>query len=184
MNRPKLTREELLEKLSKFDTSFEDYPLLIVGIRGYYLNSLGEKGKNDRGIYDDAIFILSRNIFSAFNGNTDPSIFRDNIAVLRPGFYPVYKFDFHRGKKTYPAICQRLGNVIVDRDGGRQNHSGSFGINIHNGGWGTTGSLGCQTLHPSQWEEFYNTAEAEAIRLWGNRWNEEKVAYILIENKL
>lgn len=177
--KPKLSREQLLERIKEYDIS--EYPLVIVGIRGYYLNSMGAPGKNDRGIYDDALFILTDQHFSAWNGNTDPSKFRDGIAVLAPGFWPCYRFDNHRGKTSYPAICQRVANVVVNRDNGKKNHSGMFGINIHNGGWGTTGSLGCQTTPPDQWDDFYLSAKSEAVRIWGDRWDKETVLYILIE---
>jgi hypothetical protein len=184
MTRPKLTRAELEALLRELPNYKEgEYPLIIVGIRGYYKNSMGKPGVNDRNIYDDALFILSPDTFKSFNANTDPSLYREGIAVLQAGIWPVYRFDFHRGKKTYPAICQRLGPVTVDRDNGKKNHSGWFGMNIHNGGWGSTGSLGCQTTPPDQWLDFYDTAESCAIRLWGDRWNKEPVCYILLNQK-
>lgn len=161
----------------------DKWPIIIVGIRGYYKRTMGNPEANDRNIYDDALFILTPDTFKSFNGNTDPSLYRDGIAVLQAGIWPVYKLDYHRGKKTYPAICQRLGPVTVDRDNGKKNHSGNFGINIHNGAWGSTGSLGCQTTHPSQWDEFYDTVEAAAIRQWGSRWNQETICYILLNQK-
>lgn len=131
----------------------------VVAIRGYFRDSVGQIGKNDRGVYDDALFVVdyrrSRLIPKvwAFNGNTDPSVFRRGIASLDPGSYW-----FSPGKHKiasplgYPAFRQ-LSAVRVSRDGGKT-ESGHFGINIHSGGWNATYSEGCQTLPPSQWEEF------------------------------
>ena len=45
--------------------------VVLVGVRGYRLNSMGRVGKNDRGIYDDAFFIKSPHCFKSFAGNTD-----------------------------------------------------------------------------------------------------------------
>ncbi|MBI5726772.1 MAG: hypothetical protein HY965_02895, partial [Ignavibacteriales bacterium] len=104
--RPKLTKPELLELLSPYKIDREKYPLVVVGIRGYYKKTMGDTPENDRGIYDDAIFIDTPNVFKAFNGNTDPSIFRKGtgtgtgkgIANLIPGLYYAHRLDMHNGK--------------------------------------------------------------------------------------
>ena len=103
--RPKLSKEDLLAHIQLAHPDFKMPDLFIAGIRGYYEDSMGDKDKNDRGIYDDALFIVGKDVFVPFNGNTDPSAFKKEIASLAPGIWPVYKFDLHRGQ--YLALCQR-----------------------------------------------------------------------------
>jgi hypothetical protein len=186
--KPRLSSTELRNKITPFNINRNVYPVLVIGIRGYYLNTMGAPGINDRGIYDDAIFIETPSVTAAYNGNTDPSIFRNGfgkgatkgIAVLKPGIWYVHKFDLHNGK--YLALCQRLGEVVVTRDGNPPyDDKGMFGINIHRGGYNTTSSLGCQTIHPLQWDSFINLAVDQAKRYFGNKWNKFVIPYILFD---
>jgi len=190
--RPKLTVDELTEKLKSHADRLADHPLRIVGLRGYFPKSLGSTPGNDRAVYDDALFVWvpSKGIFAAFNGNTDPSKIRKGhgtadgtkgMAVLATGVWPVYRFADHHGTAgSYPAICQRAGVVTVMRDGDPPYpDTGHFGINIHRGGYTTTSSEGCQTVPPDQWNEFYGTARKAAEDLWGSAWTERVVAYVL-----
>ncbi len=140
--------------------------VVLLGVRGYYLNSLGDKGRNDRGVYDDALFVCAPHSFSAFNANTDPSSTRKGtgtgagkgMAVLNTGQWQ-YKPGLHRGK--YQAFRQ-AAEVTVTRDGDPPyEDTGWFGINIHKGGWQTTSSAGCQTLPPEQWDHFRATLNNE-----------------------
>jgi len=180
-SKPRLSSQELHEKLKAFNIDRKKYPVIVVGIRGYYMDSMGEKGKNDRGIYDDAIFVDTPNLTVSYNANCDPSVFRERIASLVPGVYYAHTFGQHRGK--YFALVQRNGEVTVKRDGVDKPESGFFGINIHKGGYKGTFSEGCQTLHPDQWAGFINNVQSEAKRLLGGKWETATIPYVLIEEK-
>lgn len=188
---PRLSARELLKKLATHKIDFDKHKLIIVGIRGYYKNTLGEVGKNDRGIYDDAIFVYSPVGMVAYNGNTDPTGFRKGdgagstkgMAVLKTGAYYAHKLGLHKGK--YLALVQRLGKVTVIRDGinGDYEDTGEgFGINIHKGEMDSTSSEGCQTIPPTQWNGFINLVKELAKRYYGNKWEDTVIPYILLEN--
>lgn len=189
--KPRLSQDELSVQMRKnglhLDDLLQSYPLLVVGLRGYY-REMGAKGRNDRMLYDDAICIVTTNVYATFNGNTDPNGYKlgkgtgpsKGMAVLDAGFWPVYRFDLHRG--AYLALCQRAGDVTVTRDGSPPyKDTGEFGINIHRGGTNGTSSLGCQTIPPSQWDAFIALATSEAKRLWGDWWKKRTVGYALME---
>ncbi len=180
--KPQISREEVLELLKNAHPDFTIPNLLFIGIRGYYQDSMGKPGKNDRNIYDDAIIIMGKDEFLTFNGNTDPSAFKKAIASLKPGIWPVYKFDLHKGQ--YLALCQRGGAVTVIRDETGAD-TGNFGINIHRGGnWGT-GSLGCQTIprEDNQFDDFINTAVDLAKKYFGKDYRKLNYTYVLLENQ-
>jgi lysozyme len=158
-------------------------------MRGYYRDTMGTVGRNDRGIYDDAIFLVSPAFFGSYNGNTDPSRIRKGrgtgaekgMASLQTGLWRVHRFDKHNGR--YLALCQRAGKVKVIRDGSSEDYEdfGTFGINIHNGGWKTTSSLGCQTIHPTQWQSFITSAVDQAKRYFGSKWDKTTIPYALLD---
>lgn len=86
MNRPQLFRADAL-KIAGVAELVSAGPL-ILGIRGYF-KDMGKPGVNDRGIYDDAAFIIGPgdDEFRSFNWNTDPSKQSPGMAVLQPGEY-------------------------------------------------------------------------------------------------
>ena len=139
----------------------------VVAIRGYYRDSMGVPGVNDRGIYDDAFIVVSPSVHATFNGNCDPSVYRPGIATLKPGVWR-YKPGIHGlsrpASQRYPAFVQAAPvTKIMDPAGAAHGHpdeqpteeTGYFGMNIHPGGIQTTSSLGCLTIVPRQWEAFH-----------------------------
>jgi len=160
----------------------------VVGIRSYYLDSARPSGVDDRGIYTDALFVDTPDAFAAFNGNTDPSRpgnartrgGRGGIAVLNPGMWYAHRLD--RCKGGYLALCQRLGQVSVNRPGTLHSaETRMFGIDIYKGGYNSTTSAGSQTVHPDQWTAFIELAVDRAKRWHGERWNQVVIPYALLE---
>lgn len=147
-----------------------NFPLtFLFGVRGYYFRTMGKSDRNDRNIYDDAIFLVSPNVFAAFNANTDPSPFRSGVATLLPGWH-LYRKGRHgisRGP-GYPALRPATAGerLPVKRDGEKAIPSARPGvaINIHRGGYSTTSSLGCQTIYPTQYDAFINLVYLEMDR--------------------
>jgi hypothetical protein len=182
--RPKKTWQQLRDVLDKYAVRL-DHPV-VFGWRGYFLDSMGLKGKNDRAVYDDACFLWSPNEGQSvgYNFNTDPSRFRKGygtaestkgMALLTTGVW-CYKLGLHKGE--YKALVQADPvTVIRDGDPSYQDH-GWFGINIHRGGQWTTSSLGCQTVPPSQWADFIMTVE-QYMKEAGKK----RINYVLIERQ-
>ena len=165
--------------------------VVVVGVRGYYLDSMGETGKNDRGIYDDAFFIISPDHFESFNGNTDPSRIRQGMAMLEAPQVIIYQPGFHGyGKKSGHQAFRQSSDVVVIRDGGtgngkslgnnrfRDSSSARFWTNMHRGGNSGTSSEGCQTIPVTQWADFQKTLMSQL-----EKYNQESFKYYLINHK-
>jgi hypothetical protein len=188
-SKPRMSYAEVAQKVDLLGLDRARHPFFVVGMRGYYRDTLGVPGKNDRGIYDDALFLVSPLGFASFNANTDPSRVRKGagrgagkgMAVLQPGLWFAHRFGPHRGK--YLALVQTGGPVTVMRDGNPPYpDTGLFGINIHRGGYNTTSSLGCQTVYPTQWEAFIAMAKNLAMRHHSIAWRSTTIPYALIDN--
>lgn len=195
-NRPKIDRETVVRHLvAQPGYSEAKFPIAVVGFRAYYKRTMGDPTKNDRGIYDDAICIVTPSKFAAFNGNTDPSAREGAVtgrASLVAGFWPMWRLDLHRGQ--YRAFCQRAAECVVTRDNtmefeagyrhakwglclGNGRWRGWFGINGHRGGR----SEGCQTIPEPQWTEAIDLATSAARELWTTQWTRRTIPYLLIE---
>lgn len=178
---PQMKQDAVRTILARKGIDRKKYPVCVLAVRGYYLDTMGEKGKNDRGIYDDACFIDSPTIFVSVNWNTDPSSYRKGtgtgsnkgMASLKPGVWE-YKIGPHKGKS--PA-CRQAANVTVIRDGknGDYEDTGDFAINHHWGSLFGTSSAGCQTAPPKQWPSYINPLVAEL-----KRYDQKTFKYVLI----
>ena len=176
-SRPQQAKSKTQALLTKARVADE---VALVGIRGYYRDTMGEVGQNDRGIYDDAIFLISPNAYATFNANTDPSVKRQGIAVLKPGVhrYRKGKHGLSKPGGGYPALrpANPAEKLPVTRDG--QGDSMGVAINIHRGGYNSTSSLGCQTVHPSQWTAFVSLVYSEMDRV-----GQKTIPYLLVEEE-
>lgn len=188
MNRPQWTKEKVQQILSQeFQKQGRVQPqVVLIGVRGFFQDSMGVVDQNDRGIYDDAVFLVSPTYFTSFNFNADPSRSGKNpdtgkgYAVLTPGIWN-YKVGIHGLSKPkeqqYTALTQ-AAEVVIHRDGATGNEKGFFGINIHRGGNTGTSSLGCQTVLPVQWNEFISAVKSEL-----KKYNQSTIPYVLIESQ-
>ena len=113
-------------------------------------------------------------------------------AILKEGQYKsVYKVDKHNSK--YDALCQRLGDVTVYRDGDRDREydlikgtemTGKFGINLHRAHPDyeletiNKYSAGCQVIQDPDEFDVHMEVVKKAAEVWGN-----KFTYTLINEK-
>jgi len=177
MTRPRITPEGVADFLHGYNIPEK---VVLVGIRGYYKDTMGKPGVNDIGIYDDAIVLIGPNYFQTFNANTDPSKHRPGIATLIPGLH-YFKRGNHGISKPgggYPAFRPDTPDesLMVTRDG-QVGLSKGIAINIHKGGFNGTSSEGCQTIYPDQWMEF----QVKAYELMTNE-GQRRIPYVLIES--
>jgi lysozyme len=130
----------------------------VVAIRGYYLDSMGDVGKNDRKLWDDAMFIVTPSDILRFQANTDPNGYRKGqgtgagkgMAMLKTGIH-LYGTGKHKGRLAFRQ-CEPF---TVIRDGNPPyEDTGMHAINLHDGGYNSTSSLGCQTIPKGEWEGF------------------------------
>jgi lysozyme len=174
-SRPQQAKEKTLMMVIK--SGIVDRVVLI-GIRGYYSETFQPSG-NQRGIYDDAIILLSPSVHATFNANTDPTVYKKGIAVLKTGVHRYRKGNHGISKPGggYPALrpANPKEEMPVTRDG--EGDSMGIAINIHKGGYNATSSLGCQTIYPPQWDGFINLVYSEM-----SRYNQKTIPYLLVEN--
>jgi len=174
--KPQASRKEVIQALidSGLWSNDKVTRMSVIGIRGYYQDTMGKIGVNDRGIYDDAVFVLSPTCFKSFNFNTDPSAYRRGRASLDSPQVVKYVAGYHGyGRSSGHNAFRQASDVVVHRDSkvgngkplgnGRFKDSSSkrFWINLHRGGRSTTSSAGCQTVPVKQWDHFYSLVLSE-----------------------
>ena len=170
--RPKATADEILAIVRDHGLDADAEKVLMVGIRGYYKNTLGKPFENDRNLYDDAMFVIARGGIVSFNCNVDPSKYRKGIASLATGIYKATKWR-HKGK--YPAL--QIVRDRVNRDDQTGTDEGRHGINFHYGGDADTWSEGCQTFPRAQYWQFQGL-----IYELMDTYKLKEVTYLLTEN--
>jgi lysozyme len=178
MNKPNLTLAEAKAIIIKSGFTITE-SVMVLAIRGYYKDTMGKPGENDRGIYDDAMFLIGPNYFGAFNANTDPSKFKPGIAKLIPGlhFFKKGKHGISHPGGGYPAFRPDTTDesLPVTRDG-QTGVSKGIAINLHSGGDVYTNSEGCQTVYKPQWGDF----QTKAYQLMSME-GQIRLPYLLIE---
>ena len=191
MRTPALSEAKVREILTanKVDQS----NVCVVAIRGYYLDSMGKKGANDRRIYDDAMFIVSPRGIMSYQANTDPNGYRKGagtgrgkgMAMLKPGIH-LFGTGRHKRRLAFRQ-CERF-TVIRDGDPPYED-LGWHAINLHSGGYNSTSSLGCQTVPAGTWDEFrrllYGLLDEFKNPKQKNDWGESvrSFPYVLIEEE-
>lgn len=186
-NRPKqsdaVTRATYTKFIDLIPQDRRKDAVALVAVRGYYLQTMGNESTNDRGIYDDAIFVIEPQNVHNFNGNTDPGKFSRGIARLKsrqavryvPGLH-----GFSSKNGPYPAFRQDSNVTVIRDETGDDTDSEAkrFWINLHRGGNTTTSSLGCQTVPPHQWNEFKNLVDG-LLKKYG----QDTFYYLLVERE-
>lgn len=186
-------------------------PVILFASRGYYRNTMGRRGVNDFGVYDDACWIVTPSGgVHAYNWNCDPSKVGWNAGVdkyyaqLAPGVWP-FRQGPHRGRPGHFRQFtdeeadladlglmfrdeRRYGEFLVRRVHKDETFAEEWGyqaINIHPGSNGGTGSWGCSTCPPSQWPAFQSRLYA-AMDASGQNWALDKgvLLYVLSEESL
>jgi hypothetical protein len=195
------TREQIERAVkSKGYTWFKDdnnktYDVNIVGVR----NNNPSVAKKVTNVFDDCITISYKDEtgnwqFYCWNATSDPGKKgvqqfhnKKGVARLVPDQYRgVWKIDKHQGK--YDALCQRLGEVTVWRDGNKDlifeekvTDTGIFGINIHKAGqdsqWVENWSEGCQVFKRVKDFDVFMSICKKASKIHGN-----KFSYTLLES--
>ena len=146
-NRPKITQEETARIVEKHFGAVPP-PLLLIAIRGYFLNSVGKRGENDYNVWDDAVLVTENGqLQRAFNANTDPSKIKSGLAMLNEGLYYFYK-GMHKNRiRAFRAFPEGVKLPCKRQDAlGNWHSSVCSAINIHDGGERDTWSAGCQTV--------------------------------------
>ena len=160
----------------------KDRPALVF-VRGHFLDSMGQRGKDDRNIYDDACFLYTPELFESYNANTNPSFAVRNgkaYAELITGHYKFYR-GLHRGKYKALRTFPEGATLQCTRDG---KPSTCSHINIHKGSTNPRASdvvwsEGCLTIPDIQYSDWQ-------VRLWEamDSIGQKVIDVVLVENRV
>lgn len=172
----------------------------VLAVRGYWKSSMGDPGRNDVGVWDDAFFLVTPNTMLAERANTDPSRVGWNAGVgkpyfmLDPGIWYFYP-GAHKGVR--PAfrqaddadVAKRLGiphegkftGTRMWGFGDKRNYkeTGHQQVDIHPGGIENTSSWACLTLPKARAKVWLQTATAEL-----KAYSQKLLPVILIEGPI
>ena len=104
------------------------------------------------------MFIVTPDGIMAYQANTDPNGYRKGygkgkhkgMAMLKEGIH-LYGTGLHKGRLAFI----QTENFTVIRDGNPPYEDcGQHYIHLHDGGYTSTSSLGCQTIPKGTWGEF------------------------------
>ena len=133
MKTPQMNEAEIREILTANNVNQDK--VAVVAIRGYYLDSMGKRGANDRSIYDDAMFIVHPNGIERYQANTDPNGYRKGhgtgsqkgMAMLKTGIH-IFGKGLHKGVQAFRQ-CEPF---TVVRDGSPDyEDTGMHAIDLH-----------------------------------------------------
>jgi hypothetical protein len=177
---PQIDTAELQAIIAANKVPRDRYPVVVVALRGFRLDSIGLKGKNDRDWFDDLIAVVfpdgkGGDKVLLYNANTDPAGWKHGRATLCNGIhiFGVGPHNVSKGpSRMYPAYRQ-CEVFTVTRDGRSGRFSGFFGIDLHRatgkfGFRGNVDSAGCQTVPtekgPMGWDAFKPTLDALLVQ--------------------
>jgi lysozyme len=170
---PNIKLDDLLAIIKENNIDRNDYPVVAIAIRGFYLDSMGKRGVNDRMIYDDAHAIVWPDGYATYQGNTDPNGYRKGsgtgsnkgMAMIKEGVH-IYGTGLHKGTLAFRQ-CEPF---TVIRDGNPPyEDTGWHATNWHAGGNTSTSSLGCQTNPVSVFKDEIRPQLYKLLDRYGNK---------------
>jgi hypothetical protein len=127
------------------------------------------------GIHGISHFNLSKDTDGHFVNPADAALYNQLVATgkdlppIAGRILPYWAF-----RQAGPVTVLRIGQTVYERF---ENPNNWPWIDIHHGGWNLTSSLGCQTLYPDHWQQFFwDTGKAEM-----DKWGQKTITYSLID---
>lgn len=115
----------------------------------------GADGEDNIGVYDDKLYGVTPSTVKVWDCNTNPSRRKEGVAELIPGVWDMVPaiHGITTGRPR-PAFRQAPDALFSVRRWNRPGiFRGYFAIDLHDGGYGSTSSLGCLTMRPDDFIE-------------------------------